>query len=246
MYEGMKKAFGPSTSKSAPLKSAEGDIIKDPSKQMERWAEHYQELYSRETTVTNTALENTPPLPAMDELNEPPTIEELSKAIDSLASGKASGSDNIPPEVVKAAKESSTLHHLLSSCCSAGRKEQCPRTCAMPRSSRCTRIRGNGATTYYRGISLLSIVGKAFVRVVLNRLHLLAERVYPEAQCGFRAARSTIDMVFSVRQLQEKCREQRKPLYLAFIDLTKAFDLVSRDGPFALLQRIGCPPIFCV
>ena len=112
----------------------------------------------------------------------------------------------------------------------------------MPRSSRCTRIRGNGATTYYRGISLLSIVGKAFVRVVLNRLHLLAERVYPEAQCGFRAARSTIDMVFSVRQLQEKCRGQRKPLYSAFIDLTKAFDLVSRDGPFALLQRIGCSP----
>ena len=98
----------------------------------------------------------------------------------------------------------------------------------------------------YRGISLLSIVGKAFVRVVLNRLHLLAERVYPEAQCGFRAARSTIGMVFSVRQLQEKCREQRKPLYLAFINLTNALDLVSRDGLFALLQRIGCLPIFCV
>ncbi|XP_068756587.1 uncharacterized protein [Montipora capricornis] len=49
-------------------------------------------------------------------------------------------------------------------------------------------------------------------------------------------------MVFSVKQLQEKCREQRKPLYLAFIDLTKAFDLVSREGLFALLQRIGCPP----
>ena len=94
----------------------------------------------------------------------------------------------------------------------------------------------------YRGISLLSIVGKAYARVLLSRLQLLADRVYPEAQCGFRAARSTIDMVFSVRQLQEKCREQRQPLYLAFIDLTKAFDLVSRDGLFALLQKIGCPP----
>ena len=49
-------------------------------------------------------------------------------------------------------------------------------------------------------------------------------------------------MVFSVRQLQEKCREQRQPLYLAFIDLTKAFDLVSRTGLFTLLQRVGCPP----
>ena len=94
----------------------------------------------------------------------------------------------------------------------------------------------------YRGISLLSIVGKVIARV-LARLQKLAERVYPESQCGFRAERSTIDMVFSVRQLQEKCREQQIPLFIAFIDLTKAFDLVNRDGLFKLLHKIGCPPI---
>ena len=94
----------------------------------------------------------------------------------------------------------------------------------------------------YRGISLLSIVGKVYARVLLTRLQTLAERVYPESQCGFRAGRSTTDMIFSVRQLQEKCREQQQPLYLAFVDLTKAFDLVSRSGLFSLLQRIGCPP----
>ena len=49
-------------------------------------------------------------------------------------------------------------------------------------------------------------------------------------------------MIFSLRQLQEKCREQNQPLYLAFIDLTKAFDLVSRDGLFKMLPIIGCPP----
>ena len=49
-------------------------------------------------------------------------------------------------------------------------------------------------------------------------------------------------MVFSLHQLPEKCREQWMPLYIAFIDLTKAFDLVSRDGLFKALCRIGCPP----
>ena len=49
-------------------------------------------------------------------------------------------------------------------------------------------------------------------------------------------------MVFTLRQLQEKCREQKRPLYLAFVDLTKAFDLVSRDGLFKVLKKIGCPP----
>ncbi|KAG6932562.1 hypothetical protein G0U57_021216, partial [Chelydra serpentina] len=79
-------------------------------------------------------------------------------------------------------------------------------------------------------------------RVIVNRLQKLADRVYPESQCGFRAGRSTTDMVFSLRQLQEKCREQHKPLLLAFIDLTKAFDLVNRDGLFKILAKIGCPP----
>ena len=94
----------------------------------------------------------------------------------------------------------------------------------------------------YRGISLLSIVGKVYARVILVRLQQLAERVYPESQCGFRSKRSTIDMIFSIRQLQEKCREHNMPLYVSFIDLTKAFDLVSRDGLFKILPKIGCPP----
>ncbi|KAL0191946.1 hypothetical protein M9458_010242, partial [Cirrhinus mrigala] len=94
----------------------------------------------------------------------------------------------------------------------------------------------------YRGISLLNIVGKAFARVILVRLQILASHIYPESQCGFRAGQSTIDMIFSLRQLQEKCREQQMPLYVAFIDLTKAFDLVSRSGLFRLLQKISCPP----
>ena len=242
MYEGMKKAFGPSVTKIAPLKSTFGNIIKDRGEQMERWVEHYGELYSRENVVTNTAMENTTPLPTMEELDSPPTIEELGKAIDSLSCGKAPGSDGIPPEVVKAAKESSLLghlHELLLQCWEEGTIPQDMRDAKIV-----TLYKNKGDRSdcnNYRGISLLSTVGKAFARVALNRLQVLADRVYPESQCGFRAKRSTIDMAFSLRQLQEKCREQRRPLFLAFVDLTKAFDLVSRSGLFALLHKIGCP-----
>ena len=42
-------------------------------------------------------------------------------------------------------------------------------------------------------------------------------------------------MLFSLRQLQEKYREQGKPLYVAFINLTNPLDLVSRDGLFKIL-----------
>ena len=94
----------------------------------------------------------------------------------------------------------------------------------------------------HMGISLLGVFGKAFARVVLPRLQKLSERLYPESQCGFRSKRSNIDMIFSVRQMQEKCNEQNVTLYIAFIDVTKAFDLVRREGLFAIFLKIGCPP----
>ena len=71
---------------------------------------------------------------------------------------------------------------------------------------------------------------------------MLASRVYPESQCGFKSGRSTIDMISSLRLLQEKFREMNKPLFIAFVDLTKAFDMVSRSGLLKLLAKIGCPP----
>ena len=68
--------------------------------------------------------------------------------------------------------------------------------------------------------------------------------VLPESQCGFRRGRSTIDMIFVAPQLQEKCREQHQDLYLAFVDLTKAFDTVNRDLLWNILHKFGCPPTF--
>ena len=64
----------------------------------------------------------------------------------------------------------------------------------------------------YRGISLLSIPGKVFARVLLNRL-TYAENFLPETQCGFRSERGTADMIFALEQIQEKCIEQNMPLY---------------------------------
>ena len=147
VYDGIKKAVGPTVRKMAPLKSTSGEMLTGRDQLMERWVEHYSELYSRETVVTNAALNAIRDLPMMEELDNEPTIEDLSKAIDSLSCGKAPGCDSILPEVIK---------------------------CAKP--------------------------------ALLQHLHQLL------------------------------C------LYVAFIDLTKAFDLVSRKGLFRLLEKIGCPP----
>ena len=51
-------------------------------------------------------------------------------------------------------------------------------------------------------------------------------------------------MIFSAREVQEKCMEQGRDICLAFIDLTKAFDSVNREATWACLARLGCPPKF--
>ena len=48
-------------------------------------------------------------------------------------------------------------------------------------------------------------------------------------------------MMFTARQLQEKCREQHKDLFMVFVDLSKAFDIVNRNFLWKILSRIGCP-----
>ena len=53
-----------------------------------------------------------------------------------------------------------------------------------------------------------------------------------------------MDMIFVLRQIQEKFREQNIGLCAAFVDLTKAFDTISRDGLWKTLARLGCPPKF--
>lgn len=51
--------------------------------------------------MSPTALYANECLPFMKELNAEQTVEELSKAIYSSASGKTSGSDGIPPDLIK-------------------------------------------------------------------------------------------------------------------------------------------------
>ena len=84
----------------------------------------------------------------------------------------------------------------------------------------------------HRGISLLSIDGKILAKILLNRMnvHLDQKGLIPESQCGFRKD--------TARQLQEKCQEQNVDLYMRFVDLTKAFDKVSRGGQVWLSTRI--------
>ena len=65
--------------------------------------------------------------------------------------------------------------------------------------------------------------------------------ILPEEQSGFRPNRSTTGMMFVIRRLQELARKKRIPLYICFIDLTKAYDSVDRTLSWTVLACFGVP-----
>ena len=93
----------------------------------------------------------------------------------------------------------------------------------------------------YRGITLLSTIGKLFTRLLNIRLNSWAENysIYIEAQAGFRKHMSTVDNIFVLSGLITHCININEHLYCCFVDFTKAFDFVVRDILWYKLLKAG-------
>ena len=91
----------------------------------------------------------------------------------------------------------------------------------------------------YRGITLLSIPGKIFTKILQKRLQTYVEMTISEEQAGFRPGRSTIDQLFTIRQVTEKYIEGNQTCYINFIDYKQAFDSVWRQGLWQSMRNAG-------
>ena len=90
-----------------------------------------------------------------------------------------------------------------------------------------------------RGISLLSVVGQLFGRVLINKIRTGTEGAIEEEQCGVRQGRGCMDEVFSVRQVCEKNLSNVKDVFWAFVDLEKVYDTIDRHGMWQMLRVFG-------
>ena len=93
----------------------------------------------------------------------------------------------------------------------------------------------------YRGITLLSVVGKVFCKILNNRLVKCLDKggALHEGQAGFRVNRSCMDNVYTLNEIvQGRFREDKKT-YAFFLDVQKAYDTVWRDGLWLKLWDMG-------
>lgn len=93
----------------------------------------------------------------------------------------------------------------------------------------------------YRGIPLLSIPGKVFNRIILNRMKDQVDTELRDQQTGFRKDRSCTDQIATLRIIVEQSLEWNSSLYITFVDYKKAFDNLDRSALWNLLRHYGVP-----
>jgi hypothetical protein len=83
----------------------------------------------------------------------------------------------------------------------------------------------------------LNIFSRLYGKIIKYFLEQEFSQIEIEEQAGFKAGRSTIDHVFSLKRLIEKKMSVDQPLHLLFVDLGKAYDIVSLKNLWKTLEH---------
>ena len=166
-------------------------------------------------------------------LNTSFTIAELDKLIKKLKNNKAAGIDNIINEFIKFSPDNykALLIKLFNTILLTG---VIPTNWCISFISPIYKDKGlKSDPDNYRGISIISCLGKLFTALLNERLtnFININNILGEEQAGFRSGYSTQDHIFALHSIIDLYlnRFKRKKLYCAFIDYSKAFDLVDRS-----------------
>ncbi|XP_048001394.1 uncharacterized protein LOC125238167 [Leguminivora glycinivorella] len=146
------------------VKNSNGSLLNGEECILKRWQEYFESLFEREeanmlTSGLNGNL-------SMDEIS----MDEIVKALKGMKSGKAAGYDKVSAEMLKAGQGivASQLYRLFNLCFSTGRvpKDWCKAVIVPLYKGKGSRLDCKN----YRGISLLSIVGKLYAKVLIERV----------------------------------------------------------------------------
>ena len=169
-----------------------------------------------------------------------PTIIEIQTAIKSLKNNKSPAEDGIPAELFKYGGDI-IEQRLLKLFKIIWDKESKPEdweiAVMIPIHKRGDKL----DCSNYRGISVLAVAYKILTKIIYNRLLKYTEDIIGEYQCGFRPGRSTIDHIFSIRQILEKCYEYNVNHEHLFIDFRQAYDSIHRPSMWQILKEFGIP-----
>ncbi len=234
MIYGMIKEKRVDKEKQRFMKYKDG-VTNDPETVKDMWKSYFKNLLnvSQQTSVEDNNSERA------DEKEECPiTKEEVNQAIKGMKNGKSPGADEFSVEMIKAGGPTGVnwMYRVVKA---AWDQKRVPndwlRGVIVPIFKKGDRKECNN----YRGITLQSQGAKIYERVIERRVRNIVEPKLREEQYGFRRGRSTIDLIFALRQIMERRWEEGKALYMVFLDLEKAYDHLPREKVWTCLQQKG-------
>ena len=164
--------------------------------------------------------------------------EEVEKTIQSVKKEKATGSDDISTEMLRALDDENidVITSLCNSIYNSGviptdLKQSIFRT--LPKKSKAQ------SCTEYRTISLMSHITKLLLKVIEQTIIKKIDNEVSRLQSGFRTGSGTREGIFNLRTVCEQAIDLGKDVYICFIDYTKAFDRVKHSKIIECLSEIG-------
>ena len=91
----------------------------------------------------------------------------------------------------------------------------------------------------HRPLSIIPVMAKVFSKILYLRMKSLIEEGLPEEQFGSRTGRGCSDAVFILRMAAQKSEEWGQGLWLAALDVEKAFDRINHAKLFEALMLEG-------
>ena len=190
------------------------------------FVEHFKSILTS-NTATNTHPENNEVGPLDYEID----MEELKSASSILKPGKAVGADNLSNEMISSLVEThpKLILKLFNSILTTS--EVVPEW-LMGLIVPIYKKGDKSDPSNYRGITLMSCLGKLFLSILNNRLmkFTIENNILHKSQLGFVPGNRTSDAHIIINNLIQKyCFKTNSKIFSCFVDFSKAFDSIPRD-----------------
>ena len=199
--------------------------------------EHFENLNRCENSETDGMIDSDAQHYIENEdINGLFTIQEVKRQISRLKNSKASGLDRITNECLKNSPESfiKLIAKIFNLILTTG---IVPEEWCIGMIQPIFKKGDDKNPDNYRGITLISCIGKLFTSCINNRLTLYLESsgALNENQAGFRDGYSTLDHIYTLHSIIEFYLHRKEKIYACFVDYRKAFDLIDRTALWSKL-----------
>ena len=189
------------------VRDKSGQLITEESQKRSRWKEHFEEILNRTEPENPIGQSNT------DKISERVNVKtdyisagEIRRAMSDMKNRQAPGRDEITVELLKADSiiTESILEELFRVIWDT---EEIPSGWTK---EIIIKIRKKGDLTVCdnsRGVTLLSVPGKPFGKVLINRITDGVDKELRNEQAGFREGRNTAEQLFILRSIIEQSVE---------------------------------------